>query len=110
MEAIIGDNSMLGYCISTVYNNILRIYDFKVQVDEDALIIDQWGQDSFLPNPNITIVPYSDPVLTLKDLNSDILVAPEFAYYVRAIQKDLKQSFLTKDECQVLLNAEYEDY
>jgi len=34
MQAICGENSILGFATATVYDNILRIYDFKVQVDE----------------------------------------------------------------------------
>jgi len=30
MEAVCGVNSILGYATATVYNNILRIYDFHV--------------------------------------------------------------------------------
>lgn len=112
MEAICGDNSILGYANMAVYDNILKTYNFKVEVDETELIVYQWGQDSFLPNPNITIVPDTPPIYTLKDLNSDVLVPPEFAYYVRGVQNETvsEETFLDTDQCNTVLNAQPEDY
>lgn len=104
MDAICGQNSILGFATLTLDDNILKYYNMKVQVDQNALIIYQWGQDSFLPNPTISIVPYADPIYSLKDLNSDVLVAPEFAYYTKYIE-NVDITPLESTECEVILNT-----
>lgn len=109
MDAICGQNSILGFATLTLDDNILKYYNMKVQVDQNALIIYQWGQDSFLPNPTISIVPYADPIYSLKDLNSDVLVAPEFAYYTKYIE-NVDITPLESTECEVILNTQLEDY